>query len=39
MRFENDDYRFEVFHPDRNPTGLSAVGAAHGVRRGPESSP
>ena len=31
-RFESDDYRFEVFDPDGNPTGLSGVGAAHGVR-------
>ena len=30
--FESDDYRFEFFDPDGNPTGLSGVGAAHGVR-------
>jgi hypothetical protein len=30
--FESDDYRFKVFDPDGNPTGLSGVGAAHGVR-------
>ena len=38
-RFESDDYRFEVFDPDGDPTGLSGVGAAHGIRIGPESWP
>jgi hypothetical protein len=30
--FDSDDYRFEFFDPDGNPTGLAGVGTAHGVR-------
>lgn len=30
--FDSDDYRFEFFDPDGNPTGLAGVGGAHGER-------
>ena len=30
--FDSDDYQFEFFDPDGNPTGFVGVGIAHGVR-------
>lgn len=30
--FDSDDYQFEFFDPDGNPTGFVGVGAAHGTR-------
>ena len=30
--FDSDDYQFEFFDPDGNPTGFVGIGAAHGTR-------
>jgi hypothetical protein len=30
--FDSDDYQFEFFDPDGNPTGFVGTGAAHGTR-------
>jgi hypothetical protein len=30
--FDSDDYQFEFFDPDGNPTGFVGVGTAHGTR-------
>lgn len=30
--FDSDNYQFEFFDPDGNPTGVLGVGSAHGVR-------
>jgi hypothetical protein len=30
--FDSDDYQFEFFDPDGNPTGFVGTGAAHGAR-------
>jgi hypothetical protein len=30
--FDSDDYQFEFFDPDGDPTGFVGVGAAHGIR-------
>jgi hypothetical protein len=30
--FESDDYQFEFFDPDGNPTGFVGIGAAQGTR-------
>jgi hypothetical protein len=30
--FDSDDYRFDFFDPDGNPTGFAGVGQAHGTR-------
>jgi hypothetical protein len=30
--FDSDDYRFDFFDPDGNPTGFAGTGTAHGVR-------
>ena len=37
--FDSDDYQFEFFDPDRNPTGFVGVGAAHGTRINVEPLP
>jgi hypothetical protein len=30
--FDSDDYQFEFFDPNGNPTGFVGIGAAHGTR-------
>jgi len=30
--FDSDDYQFEFFDPDGEPTGFLGIGAAHGSR-------
>src|SRR3990170_7662610 len=37
--FDSDDYQFEFFDPDGNPTGFVGVGAAHGTRINVEPLP
>lgn len=37
--FDSDDYQFEFFDPDGNPTGFVGVGAAHGTRVNVEPLP